>query len=146
MGLITPLIFSFMAISYPQEFGWQLRPLTRGDYPPEMRQTMGNSLPQFTPEESASLKDSYDLIYFDAYTSTFVKHINEKCTRDNDDWPACLEYPEKDINGHPIGNKTGNDWNFASKGTIYRGELMREGCMCDSSSTDAGCAFHERSA
>lgn len=109
-----------------QEFGWQVAPLTGGDYPEVMRQTMGDVLPTFTAEESKSLTDSYDVIWFDSYTSTFVKHVDEECDRKNEDWPACLEYPEKDVNGHAVGNVTGNDWNFATRDSIYQGEWGRE--------------------
>lgn len=83
---------------------------------------MGDALPHFTKEESAGLKDSYDLIYFDSYTSTFVKHVDGACTRKNEDWPACLEYPEKDVHGKTLGNETGSDWNYSTNSSIYQGE------------------------
>lgn len=52
-----------------REFGWLLDPLTRGDYPESLKQSIGSDLPAFTEEEKASLKGSIDFIGVNVYTA-----------------------------------------------------------------------------
>ncbi|KAG7402221.1 hypothetical protein PHYBOEH_003480 [Phytophthora boehmeriae] len=49
--------------------GWFLSPLTTGDYPAVMRERVGDRLPNFTEEQSALVKGSYDLLMLNYYTS-----------------------------------------------------------------------------
>lgn len=100
--------------------GWALGPLTTGDYPPVMRQTMGKSLPTFSKEEATLVKDSYDIVYYDVYTSTYAKHV-DNCKEGDDTWPVCVEETDE-RDGKPIGKATGSDWNFLVDDTIYQGE------------------------
>lgn len=48
-------------------------PLVYGRYPTSMVKAVGNRLPNFTKEESAMLKGSYDFIGLNYYTATYVK-------------------------------------------------------------------------
>ncbi|KAG7389890.1 hypothetical protein PHYPSEUDO_009404 [Phytophthora pseudosyringae] len=49
--------------------GWFLSPLTTGDYPEVMRERIGDRLPNFTTQQSAQLKNSYDLLMLNYYAS-----------------------------------------------------------------------------
>ncbi|XP_020111660.1 beta-glucosidase 12-like [Ananas comosus] len=51
-------------------YGWFMDPLTRGEYPQDMRTYLGNRLPNFTKVESEYVNGSYDFIgvnYYDAF-------------------------------------------------------------------------------
>ncbi|KAG2527411.1 hypothetical protein JM18_003139 [Phytophthora kernoviae] len=54
------------------DIGWFLMPLVTGDYPEVMRQRVGNRLPQFTPDEAALVKGSYDIFMLNHYYSRMV--------------------------------------------------------------------------
>ncbi|KAE8893275.1 hypothetical protein PF007_g17091 [Phytophthora fragariae] len=49
--------------------GWFLGPLTTGDYPQVMRERVGDRLPNFTEEQRAQVKGSYDLLMLNYYAS-----------------------------------------------------------------------------
>ncbi|XP_020588429.1 beta-glucosidase 24-like [Phalaenopsis equestris] len=53
--------------------GWFLDPVKFGNYPFSMRALVGDRLPIFTDEESAKLRESYDFIGVNYYTSRYVK-------------------------------------------------------------------------
>ncbi|CAL9178493.1 beta-glucosidase 22-like [Musa acuminata AAA Group] len=53
--------------------GWILNPLVFGDYPEVMKKIVGSRLPSFTKYESKQLKDSFDYIGLNYYTSVYVK-------------------------------------------------------------------------
>lgn len=93
------------------EIGWPLAPITTGDYPSSMRETLGDKLPKFTLEESKDLKNSYDVIWYDGYTRAYAGAIKGKCEESNEEaaWPTCVnEVTEKD-DGKPIGKPTGSE-------------------------------------
>ncbi|PIA30694.1 hypothetical protein AQUCO_05400061v1 [Aquilegia coerulea] len=65
-----------MAFSAP----WILDPLLHGDYPPEMRQYLGDQLPTFSPEEVNIVKGSIDYIGFNHYSTLYAKDcIQSSC-------------------------------------------------------------------
>jgi len=49
-----------------------LKPLVFGDYPDEMKRTVGSRLPVFSEEESEQLKGSSDFIGIIHYTTFYV--------------------------------------------------------------------------
>lgn len=100
------------------EAGWLLGPLSTGDYPPVIRETLGNRLPRFTKAESAALKTSFDLVYYDSYTSAWAKHV-DNCTEKNENWPSCVATTQERPDGTKIGLATGSDWNFIVPNTTY---------------------------
>ncbi|AEE85398.1 beta glucosidase 10 [Arabidopsis thaliana] len=53
-------------------YGWMLKPLVFGDYPDEMKRTVGSRLPVFSEEESEQLKGSSDFIGIIHYTTFYV--------------------------------------------------------------------------
>lgn len=52
-----------------REFGWLLDPVTKGDYPEVLKQSIGSDLPSFTEREKADLKGSIDFIGVNVYTA-----------------------------------------------------------------------------
>lgn len=56
-------------------YGWFMDPIVHGDYPGTMRGWLGNRLPEFTPEQSAMVKGSYDFIGVNYYTTYYAKSI-----------------------------------------------------------------------
>lgn len=52
-----------------REFGWLLDPLTKGDYPESLKQSIGSDLPAFSDQEKADLKGSIDFIGVNVYTA-----------------------------------------------------------------------------
>lgn len=50
-----------------------LNPLVFGDYPEVMKKIVGSRLPSFTKYQSKQLKDSFDYIGLNYYTSVYVK-------------------------------------------------------------------------
>ncbi|XP_023634159.1 beta-glucosidase 10 [Capsella rubella] len=53
-------------------YGWMLKPLVYGDYPDEMKRTVGSRLPVFSKEESEQVKGSSDFIGIIHYTTFLV--------------------------------------------------------------------------
>ncbi|CAE7035900.1 BGLU4 [Symbiodinium sp. CCMP2456] len=53
--------------------GWFAQPVFHGDYPECMKETCGDRLPTFTPDESALLKGSSDFFGLNSYSANFAK-------------------------------------------------------------------------
>nr|AYP71170.1 rutin-hydrolyzing enzyme [Fagopyrum tataricum] len=53
-------------------FGWFLDPIVYGDYPTTMRSFLGSRLPNFTAEQSTSLKQSFDFPGLNYYTTFYA--------------------------------------------------------------------------
>ncbi|KAL2491506.1 Beta-glucosidase 17 [Abeliophyllum distichum] len=56
-------------------YGWFLHPITYGDFPKNMHVLVGKRLPKFTLEESKLLKDSYDYLGLNYYTSNYAADL-----------------------------------------------------------------------
>ncbi|KAM7497418.1 hypothetical protein LguiA_021832 [Lonicera macranthoides] len=54
------------------ELGWFLHPITFGDYPLSMRYLVGRRLPDFTADETALLRGSYDILGLNYYTTGYA--------------------------------------------------------------------------
>jgi beta-glucosidase/6-phospho-beta-glucosidase/beta-galactosidase len=63
--------------------GWFLAPLTTGDYPPMMRERVGSRLPNFTDEEAALVKGSYDVIMINHYFSNLITYCDSEHSETN---------------------------------------------------------------
>ncbi|KAL0410289.1 UNVERIFIED_CONTAM: Raucaffricine-O-beta-D-glucosidase [Sesamum latifolium] len=91
-------------------WGWFVAPLVTGDYPPVMRQRVGERLPKFTPEQAKLVQGSYDFIGMNYYTTYWAAYkptapgTPPTYTSDQE-----LEFlMERD--GIPIGEQAGSDW------------------------------------
>ncbi|KAH0765987.1 hypothetical protein KY285_001858 [Solanum tuberosum] len=87
-------------------FGWFMHPVTYGDYPVSMRERVKNRLPKFTSEEAEMVKNSYDFLGLNYYTSSYAANIiypdtvNITYTEDYQVYQTGLK------NGIPIGERT----------------------------------------
>uniref|UniRef100_A0A0D3FXW7 Pectinesterase n=1 Tax=Oryza barthii TaxID=65489 RepID=A0A0D3FXW7_9ORYZ len=101
-----------LAVKRALSFGasWFLDPILLGDYPTEMREVLGQSLPKFTSKQKKRLQSTkLDFIGLNHYTTCYVKDcIFSPCEIDpvNADARVFSLY-ERD--GVPIGKAT---WNF----------------------------------
>lgn len=73
------------------DYGWWAEPLTTGDYPAIMRERAGALLPNFTEEQVAIVKGSYDLFMLNHYSSVVVTDCSSlnattNCTELNAGW------------------------------------------------------------
>lgn len=91
-----------------REFGWLLDPLTKGDYPESLKQSIGSDLPAFTDQEKADLKGSIDFIGVNVYTARYVYA--------NPSNPLGFKQTTK-RNGKDIGFQT-NEWLYAAPGAL----------------------------
>jgi len=98
---------TFMEFNY----GWIADPLVFGKYPDIMREYVTDGrLPTFTEAESELIKGSYDFLGLDQYTSTFVQYTGIPGSTWQDD--GRFQTSDINVNGEPIGPKTGNDWQY----------------------------------
>ncbi|KAF1330471.1 Glycoside hydrolase, partial [Globisporangium splendens] len=79
--------------------GWFLAPLVSGRYPAIMRQRAGDNLPEFTEEDAAVVKGSYDLFMLNHYSSKIVtdcksEHSKVKCHKQAPGWERDLGIDE----------------------------------------------------
>ncbi|CAN4080488.1 unnamed protein product [Withania somnifera] len=56
-------------------FGWFMDPITYGDYPANMRKLVSSRLPKFTSEEAEMVKNSYEFLGLNYYTSAYAANI-----------------------------------------------------------------------
>ncbi|KAL8153851.1 hypothetical protein V2J09_011611 [Rumex salicifolius] len=99
---------AYRAIDF--SYGWFFDPIVYGHYPYTMRSLLGNRLPKFTRDESALLRQSFDFIGLNYYTSYYTY----KSTSDNsvnisyttDSYTTASSYKD----GVPIGDPTPSVW------------------------------------
>ncbi|KAL7234163.1 hypothetical protein ACSBR1_017704 [Camellia fascicularis] len=90
--------------------GWFLHPMTFGDYPKIMKSLVGYRLPKFTELESQILKNSYDFLGINYYTSFYAANAvffnisKLSVTTDNRVINSAVK------NGVPIGEPTALSW------------------------------------
>ncbi|XP_059649064.1 beta-glucosidase 12-like [Cornus florida] len=90
--------------------GWFLHPMTYGEYPEIMRSLVKNRLPKFTTTQSKMLRNSYDFLGMNYYTSYYAANamlltsMNLSMTTDN----RVIFSSQKD--GVPIGQPTDLSW------------------------------------
>ncbi|XP_057454835.1 beta-glucosidase 12-like [Lotus japonicus] len=88
---------------------WLMKPLNSGSYPVEMVSYLGERLPKFSEEQSAMLKNSFDFIGINYYSTAYA--ADAECPSQNrtylTDYCAKLTY-ERD--GVPIGPRAASVW------------------------------------
>ncbi|KAG5253042.1 beta-glucosidase [Salix suchowensis] len=57
--------------------GWYMDPVTKGDYPQNMHDYVGERLPKFSEEESKMLRGSYDFIGVNYYTTYYAQNVED---------------------------------------------------------------------
>ncbi|XP_010549719.1 PREDICTED: probable inactive beta-glucosidase 25 [Tarenaya hassleriana] len=86
--------------------GWHMSPITHGDYPQKMKDNVGERLPSFTPEQKQKLKNSYDFIGINYYSSAFVAHVADVDPQ-KPTWEADsrVQWHLTNIDGYKIGTQ-----------------------------------------
>ncbi|KAK4493530.1 hypothetical protein RD792_018109 [Penstemon davidsonii] len=99
--------------------GWFVAPVTTGDYPPNMRKSVKERLPTFSPEETRLVKGSYDFLGLNYYTTWYATNTpripGEKPTYLSDQ--ELTTQTERD--GVSIGDPTGATWLFIVPRGLY---------------------------
>ena len=108
----TPLSKEAQERALQFNLGWFMDPLKFGDYPLSMRALVRDRLPFFTEEESNKIKESYDFIGLNYYTSRFARHRSVpkdfKPTSYLDD--SHVDITEFDNDGFPIDHVEPGSW------------------------------------
>ncbi|MCO5555301.1 hypothetical protein L7F22_008846 [Adiantum nelumboides] len=93
--------------------GWFLDPIFFGDYPASMRETAGERLPTFTPEEQALLKNSLDFVGINHYTTRYVTPADPDTKPTFGGWFDDIKTKRlAEVNGKPIGDKGASQWMY----------------------------------
>ncbi|KAJ4968152.1 hypothetical protein NE237_014853 [Protea cynaroides] len=87
---------------------WFLDPIIYGEYPPEMRELLGSSLPTFSLEEKKKLENKLDFIGINHYSTLYVKDcMFSQCDIDKLQWLwNASVFFTGERNGIPIGVPT----------------------------------------
>ncbi|CAN6692630.1 unnamed protein product [Malus baccata var. baccata] len=100
-------------------FGWFMDPITRGDYPYNMRCLVRERLPKFTEEESKMLTGSFDFVGLNYYSARYATDVPKNYSK-----PASYLYDphvttltERD--GIPIGPQAASDWLYVYPKRIH---------------------------
>lgn len=86
------------------QLGWFFDPICFGRYPESMSSLIGESLPQFTPEQRNQIQGSADFLGLNHYTAIYVAHAEDKKTS------AGKFRVSFQRNGVPIGTPTDAFW------------------------------------
>ncbi|CAA3030018.1 beta-glucosidase-like [Olea europaea subsp. europaea] len=90
--------------------GWFVAPIVTGDYPPTMRERVGERLPKFSPIQKNVVKGSYDFLGINYYTSIYASNSPRKpCTKPSYETDQEISLSDK-RNGELIGPKGGSGW------------------------------------
>ena len=92
------------------ELGWYLDPMVFGDYPETLKSIVGSRLPNFTTQQSAMLKGSYDFIGLNYYSTSYI----QDSPIPNGSLPSSTTDPQfsstGERNGVQIGPVAGSSW------------------------------------
>ncbi|XP_052734222.1 beta-glucosidase 13 [Vigna angularis] len=91
-------------------FGWFMDPLTRGNYPKNMRLLVKSRLPKFTKEHSKWLINSYDFIGINYYTARYVSDAPELRNVRSSYMTDALANFSHVREGKAIGLNVASDW------------------------------------
>ncbi|XP_004507319.1 non-cyanogenic beta-glucosidase-like [Cicer arietinum] len=92
------------------QFGWYMDPLTNGNYPINMQTIVQTRLPKFTAEESLLVKDSFDFIGINYYSSSYINNVPANASAP----PSYTTDPRTNTsfekNGIPLGPRAASFW------------------------------------
>ncbi|KAL9153789.1 hypothetical protein ABFS82_10G071500 [Erythranthe guttata] len=100
-------------------WGWFIAPIVRGDYPPVMRERVGDRLPVFTPEETKMVKGSYDFIGLNYYTTNYASYKPTPPGTPPTYWTDQEVELHTKRCGIPIGEQGGSEWLFVVPKGFY---------------------------
>ncbi|XP_029127123.1 beta-glucosidase 24 [Cajanus cajan] len=87
-----------------------MEPLTKGEYPKNMRALVGSRLPKFNISQARLVKDSFDFIGLNYYSSSYINGV----PRQSNAKPSFLTDPLTNTsferNGRPLGLRAASFW------------------------------------
>ncbi|XVF30225.1 hypothetical protein REPUB_Repub16aG0039200 [Reevesia pubescens] len=92
------------------QLGWYLSPLYNGDYPPVMREKLGDWLPKFSQEEKQLLINAFDFLGLNHYTSRFISHVTNGSEESFFYKAQEMERIVEWEGGEKIGEKAASEW------------------------------------
>ncbi|KAL8040018.1 hypothetical protein ABFX02_10G073500 [Erythranthe guttata] len=101
-------------------WGWFMAPIVRGEYPPVMRERVGDRLPVFTPEQKKLITQSFDFIGLNYYTTNYVTYKPTLLGAPQTYWTDQEAEFLTVRNGVPIGDQGGSSWLFAVPEGFYK--------------------------
>ncbi|HEX9652343.1 MAG TPA: GH1 family beta-glucosidase [bacterium] len=117
--------------------GWFADPIYKGDYPPSMRERLGNRLPSFTDAEQTLLIGSADFFGLNHYTTMYAANANR--VRNNG---GVLDDPGVTMTSDPNWEKTQMEWNIVPRGFRKTLQWVHERYQSPNIYvTENGCAF-----
>ncbi|GMH42845.1 hypothetical protein BSKO_10764 [Bryopsis sp. KO-2023] len=122
--------------------GWFADPIYLGDYPKEMRDLVGERLPQFSAEEKAMLKGSSDFFGLNHYSSALASSAEES---ENSKAGSYRDDMRLHLSADPDWSRTDMGWSIVPWGLgklllwIQNRYSPKGGIIC----TENGCAVHE---
>ncbi|OMO95719.1 Glycoside hydrolase, family 1 [Corchorus olitorius] len=100
--------------------GWFLHPLVYGEYPKTMQNIVGERLPKFSPKDVETVKNSFDLIGLNHYTSYYMydpQQPKPNVTGYQQDWNCGFAYEK---NGKSIGPQAYSGWLYQVPWGMYK--------------------------
>ncbi|KAK5841500.1 hypothetical protein PVK06_003821 [Gossypium arboreum] len=100
--------------------GWFLHPLVYGKYPRTMQKIVRERLPKFTKSEVEKVKNSFDILCLNHYTSYYIydpRRPPSNVTGYQQDWNAGFAYER---NGVPIGRRAHSEWLYEVPEGMYK--------------------------
>ncbi|XP_065874777.1 cyanogenic beta-glucosidase-like [Euphorbia lathyris] len=92
-------------------YGWFMEPLYSGSYPLEIIVNVGKRLPNFTKEETNTIKGSYDFIGINYYTARYIADTPCRTQNLNYITDSCIDI-KSERNGIPIGPHIEGTWMY----------------------------------
>ena len=91
------------------QYGWYMEPLTKGEYPKNMRALVGSRLPKFTKWQAKLVNGSFDFIGLNYYSSGYINGVPP-----SNDKPNFLTDSRTNTsferNGRPLGLRAASVW------------------------------------
>ncbi|XVE72178.1 hypothetical protein DITRI_Ditri11bG0017900 [Diplodiscus trichospermus] len=100
--------------------GWFLHPFVYGEYPKTMQNIVGERLPKFSKSEMEMVKNSFDFLGINHYTSYYMYDPHQplpNVTGYQQDWNAGFAFER---NGVPIGRRAYSGWLYEVPWGIYK--------------------------
>ncbi|XP_022715717.1 beta-glucosidase 44-like [Durio zibethinus] len=100
--------------------GWFLHPFVYGEYPRTMQKIVGERLPKFSKSELEIVKNSFDVLGLNHYTSYYIYDAHQPKTNVigyQHDWNVGYAYER---NGVPIGRQAHSPWIYEVPSGIYK--------------------------
>ncbi|KAK4432689.1 Oleuropein beta-glucosidase [Sesamum alatum] len=100
--------------------GWFVAPIVTGDYPPIMRELVGDRLPKFSADEEKLVKGSFDFLGMNYYTTNYASYAPNPPGTPPSYYADQLVAFSTERDGIPIGPKGGSDWMYVVPFGIHR--------------------------